>query len=403
MVVGLTGGVRRIDGAERRARLGVRHHLARPAADLVGLAGDLVGIHSSDPATVVLAAQARLAGFAVTDLERALYDDRTLVRIVGMRKTLFVVPVELARVIGAACSAALGEAEQRRLVRLLEAQGVTGDGAAWLAQAGRRVLVEMAESGPLTATQLQAQVPELAQKLQFGEGTAWATAVPVTGRLLFLLATRGQVVRVRPLGSWISGQYRWATTDTWLGPAATTGLEPAAARAELVRRWLAACGPGTLGDVKWWSGWTVGQTRAALADAGAVVVDLDGAPGFVLPGDLDPTPTPAPWVALLPGLDPTVMAWKERAWYLGPHERRLFDRNGNAGPTVWAGGRVVGGWAQRADGTVVVELVEDVGAEATGLIEAKAARLSAWLAPVRVTPRFRTPFEQALATGPAER
>lgn len=94
--------------AERRARLGFRHHLAEPAPDLVGLAGALVGIHPSDPATVALAAQARLDGFAVADLERILYDDRALVRIVGMRKTLFVVPVELARVIGAAANRGRG-------------------------------------------------------------------------------------------------------------------------------------------------------------------------------------------------------------------------------------------------------------------------------------------------------
>ena len=55
----------------------------------------------------------------------------------------------------------------------------------------------------------------------------------------------------------------------------------------------------------------------------------------------------APWVALLPGLDSTVMGWKERAWFLGGHQHALFDVNGNAGPTVWCNGRIVGGWAHR--------------------------------------------------------
>ena len=38
-----------------------------------------------------------------------------------------------------------------------------------------------------------------------------------------------------------------------------------AARADLVRRWLARFGPGTLADIVWWTGWNQGDTRRALA------------------------------------------------------------------------------------------------------------------------------------------
>ena len=65
-----------------------------------------------------------------------------------------------------------------------------------------------------------------------------------------------------------------------------------------------------------------------------------------------------------PSLDPTVMGWKEREWYLGDHAPALFDRAGNAGPTVWWDGRIVGGWVQRRDGEVVYRLLEDVGGDA---------------------------------------
>jgi Winged helix DNA-binding domain len=90
------------------------------------------------------------------------------------------------------------------------------------------------------------------------------------------------------------------------------------------------------------------------------------------------------------------MGWKERAWYLGDHGKALFDTNGNAGPTVWADGRVVGGWAQRRDGEIAVRLLEDTGAEVAAAIDAEAARLGAWYGDVRTTPRFRTPLEREL-------
>src|SRR6478735_4305035 len=99
--------MRRFDRAERQRRLLVRHHLARTATTVEEVAGDVVGLHSSDPATVVLSARARLDPFDVADLEDALYERRTLLRMLAMRRTMFVVPLDLAAVMEASCTKAL--------------------------------------------------------------------------------------------------------------------------------------------------------------------------------------------------------------------------------------------------------------------------------------------------------
>ena len=109
--------------------------------------------------------------------------------------------------------------------------------------------------------------------------------------------------------------------------------------------------------------------RRALTDIGAVEVDLHGTPGYALPDDLEPEPRPEPWVALLPGLDVTTMGWFGRDWYLGGHRAQVFDRSGNAGPTAWCDGRVVGGWRQDADGRVQLQLLEDPGRAARQALE----------------------------------
>ena len=168
------------------------------------------------------------------------------------------------------------------------------------------------------------------------------------------------------------------------------------ARVELARRWLRAFGPATVADLKWWTGLTLGQVRKALGALDVSEVDMDGLPGVVLTDDVAPEPAAEPWVALLPSLDPTTMGWKERDWYLGGHRGALFDTNGNAGPTVWCDGRIVGGWAQRASGEVAFELLEEVGGDAGDAIAAEAARLEMWLGDVRVTPRFPTPLQRRL-------
>ena len=69
-------------------------------------------------------------------------------------------------------------------------------------------------------------------------------------------------MRGRPLGSWTSSLYRWAPVTTWL-PGADRRLETDAAAADLAARWLAAFGPGTLADLKWWTGWTMGLVKRA--------------------------------------------------------------------------------------------------------------------------------------------
>ena len=403
--------VRHIDAAERRRRLVVRHHLARPAATVDQVAGDLVGLHSSDPASVVLSSRARLDPFAVTDLEDALYERRTLLRMLAMRRTMFVVPLDLAAVMSSACTRLLVPGERRKLVAMLEEGGVTDDVEAWIGRVGEEVEEALREHGPLPASRLTKVVPDLARQLRVAVGKRYEGFVGVSTRMLFLLATEGRIVRARPLGTWVSSQYRWTRTADWIG--GLPDLDEGEARTELVRRWLLAFGPGTTEDIAWWTKWTKTAVRAALAGAGAVAVTTDTgddaeAPAWVAPDDLDDTPAAlaAPDgvdpVSVLPGLDPTVMGWTHRTWYLGPHRAPLFDRNGNAGPTVWVGGRAVGAWSQVADGTVVTHLLEDVGRRTAGRVDAESRRLTEWMAGVRVTPRFPTALDRHLASGAAD-
>jgi hypothetical protein len=390
--------VRRVSVDERRARLARRHFLApgERAAGLAELADGLVGIHATDPASVFLSARARLASAPVAAIERALYEERSVIRMIGMRRTLFVLSLDLAAVVQAACTKAIASGERRRYAKLVEQGGIAADGEAWLDEVAAATVEALAARGEAFASDLSADVPRLREKVHFGAGKKWAGSVSMTTWVLFLLAAEGQVVRARPRGAWTSSQWSWVPAASWLRKPLPR-LEPEAARAELARRWLRAYGPGTVTDLKWWSGWTVGQTRAALAAAGAVEVDLDGAPGLALPEEIDPAPVAEPWAALLPALDSTVMGWKERAWYLGDHAPTLFDSSGNAGPTVWWSGRVVGGWAARKDGDVVYRLLEDVGADAAAAIEAEAARLADWLGETNLVPRFGTPLARELA------
>ena len=388
----------RIGVEERRARLARRHRLAPSARsdDPVEIAGDLVGLHASDPGSVYLAAAARMRKPALGPVEEALYDARTLLRMLGMRRTMFVLPLDLAAIVQAACAGAVAARQRRRLETMIEGAGLHDDAATHVREIEQETLAVLEARGEATGAELSKETPALRQEILIGRGTKWEGAQRLTTWVLVLLGAEGRIVRGRPRGTWISSQYRWAPLESWLGGA----LEDWAvedAQAELVRRWLATYGPAAVADVRWWTGWTMRDTKRALAQLETFEVDLDGEPGLVLADDLEPAAPSEPWVALLPGLDPTVMGWKRREWYLGPHGPALFDSAGNAGPTVWCDGRIVGGWGQPESGEVALRLLEDVGAEARAAVEAEAERLGALLGGVRASQRFGAPLVRELS------
>jgi hypothetical protein len=392
---------RRIGTGERRARLAVRHRLAceARAADVADVASAVVALHSTDPASVFLSAAARLREPEVASIERALYEERTLVRILGMRRTMFVVPRDLVAVVHAACTRSIAAAQRGLLVKTLREAGGIAGADAWLRRVEEATMRVVREGGEVAGADVSAEVPELRTQILMNEGKNYEGMLNLTTRVLFLLSADERIVRGRPRGSWASSQFRWSPIEAWL-PDGVEDLPAEAARAELVRRWLHAFGPGTAADLRWWTGWTARDVAQALRAARAVEVELEEGAGVVLPDDLDPVPAPEPWVALLPALDPTVMGWSGRHWYLGEHGPALFDRTGNAGPTVWRDGRVVGAWARRRDGRVAFRLLEDVGTEATRAVEEEAARLSAWIGDqANLAPRGRaaSPLERELS------
>ena len=393
-----------LDTAERRARLAVRHRLAPSARATTpeDAADSVVGLHGTDPTSVYLQARARVHDLTFGHLEDALYERRSLLKLLGMRRTIFVVTHRVAATVDAAATRAIGARERKRLVEMLRTAGIGGaDPEAWLDAVEAETVTVLAELGEATASDLTKRVPGLREQISFGAGKRWQGQVGVSTRLLFLLSCEGRLIRGRPRGTWVSSLYRWAPMDRWISGGLPT-VPKAEAQRDLVRRWLQSFGPGTERDLAWWSGLTLTEIRGALArlgrDVGEVRLD-DGTVGRALAEDLEPTPDPGRWVALVPALDATTMGWTDRRFFLGDHGPRLFDRNGNAGPMILVDGRVVGGWAQRKDGPVVTRLFEDPGAEAARAIDAEAAAIERWLGPSRVIPRFRTPLEVELSAG----
>ena len=352
-------------------------------------------LHATEPATVYLSLHARVESLTVEDVDAAMYAERSLVKQLAMRRTLFVFPRDLLPAVWGSASARIAPTLATRFAKELETAGFAEDGAAWLAAAKAGVLRHLADGSELSAAELREQVPELAGRIEVAPGKTYGGNFPVSPRVLTQLGVEAEIVRGRNGGHWRVSRPKYTLMRDWLGEAPIPGKSDEG-YAELVGRWLRTFGPGTASDIQWWLGGTLGIVKAALADVGAAPVTLDGGGiGFVLPDDLDPVPEAEPWAALLPVLDPTVMGWKEREFYLGPHASSLFDSNGNAGATAWWDGRIVGLWVQNPDSSVRVVLLEDVGSDAKAALAVEAERLTKWLDGVKVGSVYSSPAMKA--------
>lgn len=391
-------------------RIAHRHHLppSPVAGNLVALVERLVALHATDPATAHLSVHLRCRHASLAEtaqaMTTALETDRTLTRWLCMRRTLHILPTAQIPTVLAIYRERLSRKARTDHRRFLVAAGLASE------QEADRVLEQIRDDvtaalteGPETTTELARKVPALGASFLHKPDKPYGARVVLGGRLLGGMGIDGSMVRAHTQGGWRSGKYSWAALARWL-PDLAPAPPPETARRALVRRYLGTFGPASFEDIVWWTGLPKGMVRKTLEELGQTVVEVEVgqwlSSQLMLHADLEvlrtPLPEPAPGVALLPGLDPTIMGYKQRARFLDPSwTDQLFDRSGNAGPTVWWRGRVIGGWSQRHDGTVVWRLLAPC-AEAEPFVRTAAEALERALGDERVMPRFPAPLTKAL-------
>jgi hypothetical protein len=369
--------LRIVRDAERRARLAVRHPLIERVPDPLAAAAAVVCLHATEPTSVYLSARAR-SGASRADVDHALYTERSLVRQLAMRRTVFAFPRDLLPAIFGSAAARVAGQQAALLARDVVAGGVAVDGVAWVEKTCAATFAQLREA-PATTAQLRLRLPALEERLS-PQNQRGAAPTPVAPRVLTVLAASGDVVRGMNNGGWKVSRPYWIPTEAWLGSPVQV-LTEAEGYAELIGRWLWAFGPGTEADIAWWLGATKAAVRRALADLGAIAVQLeDGSPAWLLPQDVDEVPVVAPWAALLPALDPTTMGWRGRGFYVDEQTAcAVYDRAGNGKPTAWWNGRIVGGWAQEEDGTVVVVPTVPLPQSAVAALRHEAKEMTTWL------------------------
>ena len=396
-----------------------KQHLlpASHLSDVVQVTRDIVALHATGATGPYLSLWARVPDFQRTALEETLYERRYLARVHCMRKTVHAVPSDEVPLFFQAYVERYALAEIRGWESLLVQAGICQEGKAepLLKNLYRQVLDVLTEKGPSTVRQISQAVPELKAKIRHDVGKPYEGEFSIGSRLMLTMCMLGLLIRARPRGTWRSNLYEYATLSDWLPDVDLDSVTPQKARAWLVRRYLAAFGPATFDDAQWWTGFSKGETKKALEALEPTVTEVAieglGAGYLMLADDAErlrhfaPAQPDAPYVFFLPDLDPYIMGYRDRRRFLAPEQRaKPFDRAGNAVPTVWANGRVVGAWGQRkacgeprrTNGSVIYGLFEPVCDGEQVLLADEAQRLEDFLGGEFLPQRFRTPFTRAL-------
>ena len=389
-----------------------KQHLlpASRSRGVVKVVRDIVALHATSAAGPYLSLWARVHGFQRQTLQDALYERRELVRVLCMRTTLHVVPSDESPYFHQADAARRRLAQQREAESLLVLASVCEQGQARtiLKKLQRRVLAVLTEQGPSTVQEIGRAVPELGSKIRHSVGKAYEGEFSLGSRLVPGMCALGLLVRTRPRGSpfaWRSNLYEYAALADWLPDVDLDSVTSLQAQAWLVQRYLSAFGPATVNDIQWWTGLSKRETHKALSALGSSLVTfaIEGLDDehLMLTDDtrrLRRFASPEePYVFLLPALDPYIMGYQDRRRFLeSEHHSKVFDRAGNAMPTVWVNGQVVGAWGQRKDSSVVYGLFESVGDNALALLIRDARRLESFLQGEILAFSTSTPFTRSL-------
>ncbi|WP_030014887.1 winged helix DNA-binding domain-containing protein [Curtobacterium sp. S6] len=387
--------MRLIDDAERRARLARRHGISpdHRLPTVLDAARAVLALHATEPATPHLSLHARVDGINRHEVDAALYEDRSLIRQLAMRRTLFAFPREHLPAVLGAPSARVAVTQYKRLLREISASGVSEDPEGWLETARQAILRFLAGGREHQQSELRELVPEVVGTMTVNAGTKYEAESHIAPRLVTWMGAAGDIVRGHGASHWRINRFGWARMDEWVGHEPARPSERESYR-ELVAAYLRGHGPATEQDLAWWFGSTKSAMRKALSDVDAVEVRLEReGTGWVLPDDLEPPEPVDPWAALLPALDPAALGWKDRAFYLdADFASSIYDWAGNPGTTAWWDGRIVGSYVQNEKGTVELVLGRDPGSTARRHLDRQARRLEEWLDGERVKAIYKAPI-----------
>jgi hypothetical protein len=314
----------------------------------------LVGMQAQVPNAPYVGLWSRLKQFETDDLSRLLLD-RSVVRTHLMRVTMHLATARDCLRVRPVIQAVI----ERGYAVSPFARSLAGIDLEHLVEAGHRLLGDQ----PRTRAQL---------------GQALLVRFPGydPGALAYAVSFLVPNVHLPPRGVWgATGQATLMTVATWLGRELEADRSPDA----LLKRYLAAFGPATIGDMRAWSG--MGQLRDVvdqLRPELRLFRDETGRELFDVPDAPFPDPsTPAP-TRFLSEFDNVLVAYAERSRLIPPaHDKWARSHLGTR--MLLVDGFLRATWSISRDGTLHIRALDGFSESEREEIAAEGTRLLAFV------------------------
>jgi hypothetical protein len=281
----------------------------------------VAGVQAQDRVAGALSIRVRSSGLTRDDVERALVEERSVVRVWAMRGTIHIVPAEDAAWLVDLFAPLALTGSHRRL-------GQLGVPEADRPRAVALIRSTLADRGPLTRAELMEPLARA------GITTDGQAAAHLSG----LAALEGHTC----FGPVRAGKPTFVLRDDWLGHDLSR-LSREEAIGELARRYVRAFAPAEAEDFASWSGLPLRDARAGWPTA---------APGR---GGADATEPDPPVMRLLPAFDTYLLGYRSREFAVpAEHARKVWPGGGIVRPTVVENGRGVATW-KRSGARIEIE------------------------------------------------
>ena len=338
--------------------------------NFVGAVERVLGVQAQVMSAAELSIGVRVDGLKRTDVQKALWEDRTLVKTWAMRGTIHLLaPEDLPMVVAARCA----DGSRFRLHDFLQFGFTEAQYDEFL-----RAVPEVLGDAPVTREALANGVAERMKTpavrnalLTTSWGTLWKPSM-YRGEMCFGPGEGRVKTFVNPR-KWLKEWKEW---------------EPEEARKEVARRYLQAYGPATPGDFSfWWDGGgrTFGKKMFKLLGDEVETVDVEEWQATALKSTLDSLATvkTESSVRLLPMFDVYVLTQSRNlepvlAW---EHKGKVFRPAAWVSAVVLVDGKFEGVWAyetRKGQTLVTVSMFATPSANLRKGIEAEAERLESF-------------------------
>jgi hypothetical protein len=317
-----------------------RHHLLEPAPAqrMVNVVSDICGVHAQVAASAELMLGLRVRGVTREDIRDALWRRRTLVKTVGLRGTLHVLPADELPTWMAANRLRF-DSERQRYAKL----GMDVANLDRLVDA----ISEVVGPEPMARPELERELESRVGKWATARNQGWAGNYPNWPLALGCAAALGRVC----YGPGESGRATFVRLSDWSG---WREEDPFEAGLFALKRFLRAYGPSTVAEFGRWFALEPPLARRLFAESpGLIEVEVERGKRWLSAADANAAESAHPnAVHLLPHFDVYVVGSHPRDQLIPRESALAATRLGTAAPfaVLLVGGRVGGVWERKPKG-----------------------------------------------------